>query len=548
MKYLIHEVGDPFKNFGRSRLWGDNLQQSLMDRISPSSRSKLTALRTVDEEHLRRIGAFDFPDPALSGELIEAFFNQGYPFFPIFHRTEFFSAYGRNRISPLVLNALFCVSAIHCSEDLIRRLDYDSRYLACSTFYHRAKALHDNDYETDGVAIIQACILLMNWWQGPMEQKDTWYWLGVGSNLAQSLGMHRAKSYRILGDERQKLWRRIWWVLFINDIHHAAVFGRPPHIHSQYTDVNPLTPSDMTASDFTHANAEESNIFLVEYCRLATLVDRCLLEKYSAASSPQMKDKAWLALTTFSSTLLNNGIDSASSLTTERGFYPAVLSLIHLDYSVVVGRMFSSDIHVPATSGVQSYFKSAGSICRILEDLLSSPSALVARLPYVAFPAIFCSILIHIIYLRKEPGSIRLVAENRARLAMVVLDQLQDRWPLVVWTRYLLDTLLKNTEPPAVSSPQYATLNQYRRSSERANRPWTEDDIPGPASLSPDPQHVVSSSRSTDPTPDLHNAHSSPRDHLGFNTGMHGAFSPIPFMLPWNSLLEDATDFDQWLL
>ncbi|KAK6379696.1 hypothetical protein LTS17_005768 [Exophiala oligosperma] len=541
MKYLIHEVGDPFKNLGRSKLWGDHLQQSLMDRLSTSTQLKLAALRTTDEEHLRRIGALNFPESSLIDELIKVFFEHVYPFFPIFDRVEFSAAYERGQISPLVLNALFCVSAIHCPEELTRRLGYDSRYLTCSTFYHRAKALHDSNYETDGIANIQACILLMNWWQGPMEQKDTWYWLGVGSNLAQALGMHRA-------DKRQKLWRRIWWVLFINDIHHAAVFGRPPHIHSQYTDVQALLPGDMEASESTNTKNEESDVFLIQYCQLAILVDKCLIGKYSAASSPEMKSEAWVALKDFSKTLSTSKTDTVGSLTAERGFYPALLNLICLDYSIVVERMLLSDMNVPASTGMQSYFKSAGSICRLLEDLLSSPSVLVARLPYVAFPAIFCSILVHIIFLRKESGNIRLVAESRARLAMLVLDQLQDRWPFVVWTRYLLDVLLKNTEPPALSSSEHGLHDKVYRSSDLANHSGTEDDVLGLASLPPDLQHIVNPSRSTDPSANLQDTHSDQRDHLRFDTGMDGTFSPIPFMLPWNSLLEDVTEFDQWLV
>ncbi|KIW13926.1 hypothetical protein PV08_06707 [Exophiala spinifera] len=548
MKYLIHEVGDPFKNFGRSRLWGDHLQQSLVDRLSSTTRSKLDALRTADEEHLRRIGALDWPEVALSQELIDVFFDYVYPFFPIFDKTEFSSAYERDHISPLVLNALFCVSTIHCSEDLIKSLGYDCRYLACSTFYHRAKALHDSNYETDGIAIIQACILLMNWWQGPMEQKDTWYWLGVSSNLAQALGMHRAKSYQILGDGRQKLWKRIWWALFINDIHHAAVFGRPPHIHSQYTDVQALESSDMPASESTHPDAGQSNLFLVNYCRLAILVDKCLIGKYSAAASSEMKSEALHALKGFSATLSSNNTDADGSLTTSRGFYPAVLSLIHLDYSIVVERMLLPDINAPSSTAMQSYFKSAGSICRLLEDLLSSSSALVVRLPYVAFPAIFCSILVHIIYLRKQSGSIRLVAESRARLAMLVLDQLQDRWPFVVWTRYLLDVLLKNTDSPALSSSENGPHNEHHRPSMLASRSGTEDDVLGFASLPVGLQHIVSSTGSTDPTTNLHDTHSNARDHLRFDTSMDGTLSPVPFMLPWNSLLEDVTEFDQWLV
>lgn len=337
-------------------------------------------------------------------------------------------------------------------------------------------------------------------------------------------------------------------MLFINDIHHAAVFGRPPHIHSQYTDVQALRPGDMETSESANPNSEEANAFLIQYCQLAILVDKCLIGKSSAASSPEMKSEAWLALKGFSETLSANNTDTVGSLTAERGFYPALLNLIYLDYSIVVERMVLSDMNVPASTGMQSYFRSAGSICRLLEDLLSGPSVLVIRLPYVAFPAIFCSILVHIIFLRKQSGNIRLVAESRARLAMLVLDQLQDRWPFVVWTRYLLDLLLKNTEPPAPSSSEHGQHDKLHRSSELANHPGTEDDVLGLASLPLDLQHLVNPTRSTDQSAHLQDTHSDQRDHLRFDTGMDGTFSPIPFMLPWNSLLEDVTEFDQWLV
>lgn len=192
MKYLIHEVGDPFKSLGRRRLWGDYLQQGATARLTPATYATLSALRTADEEHLRNIGAFTLHESHLREELVEVFFDRVYPFFPIFDKTDFQALHHENRMPPLLLNAVYCVASIHCSEDLIKRLGYDSRFLACTTFYQRAKALHEKDYEKDAIASIQACILLMNWWQEPMDQKDRWFWLGVATHMAQGLGMHRA--------------------------------------------------------------------------------------------------------------------------------------------------------------------------------------------------------------------------------------------------------------------------------------------------------------------------------------------------------------------
>lgn len=191
MKYLCQEVGDPFKDAGHRKLWGDNLQASLMERLSQPSISALGALRSASNEYLKTIGALDILDPSISEELIGIFVQQTHPFFPVFDLTVLQKPVDERRTSPLLYNAIYCVAAIHCPHELIQQMGFDSRYLACSTFYQRAKALHEADYDTDGISNIQACILLMNWWGAPMEQKDTWHWLGVATNLAQALGMHR---------------------------------------------------------------------------------------------------------------------------------------------------------------------------------------------------------------------------------------------------------------------------------------------------------------------------------------------------------------------
>lgn len=357
-----------------------------------------------------------------------------------------------------------------------------------------------------------------------------------------------SKSYSILSQSRQSLWRRIWWVLFINDVHHAAVFGRPPHIHSHYVDVPALTVNDMTALNSTNRPPAEWECFLVEHCRLAILLDKCLLGKFATSSSLQTRSNALLALKTFTATHFTNASHAPGKMSIEKGFYPALLNLVHLDYLIVVERMLSSTQNATAPTGMESYFNSAGSICRILEDLLSSPSNLVMRLPYVGFPAIFCSILIHIIYLRRETGSVRLLAEHRARLAMIIADQLQDRWPFVVWTRHLLDVLLKNTDH---SSEQPSSA--YARDDHRQTRPPVDRALPNDSALGPEPlSHEVQpetlSARHTRDSASEHEGLSASRNRVTFSPGVDGMLSPIPFMFPWNSLLEDVAELDQWLL
>jgi len=172
-------------------VWGENLQNHMIEELGPTTNATIRNFRFQDDQHLRQLGALDFPTKRLADDLLTTFLKYSYPVFPLFDRTEFVASHEAGRLSPLVQNAVYLVAAIHCPQSMLEELGYESRYLACLTFYQRAKALYDADHDTDGISTVQATILLGNWWGGPMEQKDTWHWLGLAAGLAQALGMHR---------------------------------------------------------------------------------------------------------------------------------------------------------------------------------------------------------------------------------------------------------------------------------------------------------------------------------------------------------------------
>lgn len=60
-----------------------------------------------------------------------------------------------------------------------------------------------------------------------------------------------------------------------------------------------------------------------------------------------------------------------------------------------------------------------------------------------SLPAIFASVLICIMNIRKGIPDIRIISEHRLRLNMQILHKFQDTWPIAIWTRHLLDGLLK---------------------------------------------------------------------------------------------------------
>lgn len=145
-----------------------------------------------ERELLEWQGAFTVPEKTIHERLLEIYFEIFHPNYPIFNRDDFFSRQQDQSLPLLLLHAVYFLAATHCDMALISDAGFSSRQEARLTFYKRAKALYDADYESDAVANVQALFLISFWWGGALDQKDTWHWLGAAIGLAQSKGMHRS--------------------------------------------------------------------------------------------------------------------------------------------------------------------------------------------------------------------------------------------------------------------------------------------------------------------------------------------------------------------
>ena len=132
------------------------------------------------------------PSPDILNQLIHTFFHKIHPAYPVFDREAFLKSYYANQASPLVLQVIALLGFTIGSDDLVRAAGFVDRATARKTHYLRAKALYDADYETDRMNLVAVVLLLGFWWAGPEDQKDTCYWVGCASTVAQSLGMHRS--------------------------------------------------------------------------------------------------------------------------------------------------------------------------------------------------------------------------------------------------------------------------------------------------------------------------------------------------------------------
>lgn len=173
----------PIKEAGRVAYLGESSNLSLLvhDRHGTTdvvhyplpdtvkgTRARLTELDNVEIDILHQRGAFLLPPRVLCDELVESFFKWVAPVVPVINRSRFMRRYRDNKNPPslLLLQAILLAGSRVCTNPQLMDAN-GSTTPAAMTFYKRAKALYDANYEDDRVTIVQALVLMGWYWEGP---------------------------------------------------------------------------------------------------------------------------------------------------------------------------------------------------------------------------------------------------------------------------------------------------------------------------------------------------------------------------------------------
>lgn len=171
----------PIKEAGRVAYLGEspNLSLLVQDRHGTTdvvhyplpenirgARARINELDHVEIEILHQRGAFLLPPRPLCDELVDAYFQWIAPVVPVINRTKFMRRYrdSKNPPSLLLLQAILLAGSRVCNNPQLMDAN-GSTTPAAMTFYKRAKALYDANYEDDRVTIVQALILMGWYWE-----------------------------------------------------------------------------------------------------------------------------------------------------------------------------------------------------------------------------------------------------------------------------------------------------------------------------------------------------------------------------------------------
>jgi hypothetical protein len=394
--------------------------------------------RRVRLNALQNEGTFSFPPTAIRLELLRAYFKWFHTHFAIVDEEDFWNAHDQSTVSPLLLQAMLFIGVIHCEASTLTNLGWGNRHRAKWLFYIRAKDIYDATYETNKVTVIQALFLMSFWRAGALLEKDARHWLGTAISLAHTKALHRSGED---GDEKlSKLKRRLWWAIYVRERQCGSALGLPNRIRDEDCDIAPLTHSDFTAAFSSATSASElqqSIAYIIGITQLAVYLGQIVDAGYlpNRTFKPSDRDRIRDQLYKWKEEL-----PPAIRLQTETGEQPdfkaSTLQLAYNNLLILLYRTsFIIDENGSAESDGNVALQAAARNARVVEDLL--PSGNIGHAQIHVITNLFTTLCIHVAHLRRSTGVNRTLAEHRAKLCLMGLQELQKTWEVTNWVLQL---------------------------------------------------------------------------------------------------------------
>ncbi|KAJ4319118.1 Transcriptional activator of fatty acid utilization [Neodidymelliopsis sp. IMI 364377] len=466
----------PIKEAGRVAYLGESSNLSLLvhDRYGTTdvvhyplpenvrgAKARVNEMDNMEIEILHQRGAFLLPPRALCDELVEAFFKWVAPVVPVINRSRFMRQYRdpKNPPSLLLLQAVLLAGSRVCTNPQLMDSS-GSTTPAAMTFYKRAKALYDANFEDDRVTIVQALILMGWYWEGPEDvTKNVFYWTRVAIVVAQGSGMHRSVEGSQLSRSDKRLWKRIWWTLYSRDRSVAVALGRPVAIDPEDSDVEMISEDDFI-DDESDRPAEHPPDpvhvqFFINYVKLSEIMGLVLSQQYSVASKYRRANAIDL---THSDMALADWLQHCPPEVqwdrTRHHFWAALLHANYYTTLCLLHRAHMPPAGSPKTTNLDGFgeeyaypsrniaYQAAAMITSIIENLRAHDE--IRYTPAFIVYSLFSALIMHVYQMKSSNKSIVSATEQRLQICLDALKEVSKVWLVAKMVHTLFESILGN--------------------------------------------------------------------------------------------------------
>ncbi|KAL9073768.1 MAG: hypothetical protein Q9157_004633 [Trypethelium eluteriae] len=424
----------PIKEAGRVAYLGESSNLSLLvhDRHGTSDvvhyplpenvrgvKSRMNELDNVEIEILHQRGAFLLPPRALCDELIEAYFTWIAPVVPVINRSRFMRRYrdSKNPPSLLLLQAILLAGSRVCTNPQLMDAS-GSTTPAAMTFYKRAKALYDANYEEDRVTIVQALILMGWYWEGP-EGKPREGGIVAPTVSGSDFGADVTKNV-------------FYWSRVAIIVAQAVALGRPVSINTDDTDVEMVTEDDFLEDEPDRpAEYPPDPIhvqFFLNYVRLTEIMGLVLSQQYSVASKSRRMNAIDL---THSDMALADWLQNCPK---EVAHLPPAGSP-----KTNPARPYPEEGAYPSRNIA---YQAAGMITSIIENLQAHDE--LRYTPAFIVYSLFSALIMHVYQMRSSNQQIVSATEQRMGTCMNALKEVSKVWLVAKMVHTLFESILGN--------------------------------------------------------------------------------------------------------
>ncbi|KAF2452748.1 cutinase transcription factor 1 alpha [Lineolata rhizophorae] len=409
----------------------------------------------VELELLNRRGAFLLPPRSLCDELVEAYFKWVAPVVPVINKSRFMRQYGdpKNPPSFLLLQAILLAGSRVCNNAQLMDSN-GSTTPASMTFYKRAKALFDANYEDDRVTIVQSLILMGWYWEGPEDvTKNVFYWTRVSIVVAQGSGMHRSVERSQLSKADKRLWKRIWWTLFSRDRSVAVALGRPVAINPEDSDIEMVTEDDFIEDEDNHPatfSPDPTHVqFFINYVKLCEIMGLVLSQQYSVGS--KYKRTNAIDLTHSDMALADWRQHCPSIVSWEKNHHHFWSALLHANYYTTLCLLHRAHMPPAGSPGAHENnaypsrniaYQAAGMITSIIESLQEHDQ--LRYTPAFIVYSLFSALIMHVYQMRSSSQTEVSASQERLRICMTALKDVSRVWLVAKMVHSLFESILGN--------------------------------------------------------------------------------------------------------
>jgi hypothetical protein len=469
---------------------------------------------------LQAEGTFSFPPMDVRVELLTAYFTWFHCHFAIVDEYDIWEAHEGSTLSPLLLQAMLFIGVIHCEESTLNGLGWGNRHRAKWLFYIRAKDIYDATHETNKVIVIQALFLMSFWRAGALLEKDARHWLGTAISLAQTKALHR--SGEDSDEKSSRLKRRLWWAIYARERQCGSALGLPNRIRDEDCDIAPLNDSDFTSA-FGSSGAtymsHQATAYIIGMTQLAVFLGRIVDAGYLPNRNLKTSDRTRIRDQLYAwKEQLPPVIRLSSEINDQPNFQASTLQLAYNNLLILLYRTsFIIDENASAEGDSNVALQAAARNSRIVEDLL--PSGNIAHAQIHVITNLFNTLCIHVAHLRRSTGVNRTLAEHRAKLCLMGLQELQKTWEVTNWVLQL--------------------FFRYLDRSTASRLAMEADDVGFPSAASLTPSGVGSAGSTAQPTPKIMSIDGiapqmTPAIVPGFNDAS---------LAPWSLTMDEANQY-----